>query len=176
VNCNIFINYRRGEDSGVAGRLFDRLEHNFSRNKIFMDVDSIEPGLDFISILKNQVANCDILLALIGQSWLSASDEEGRRRLANQNDFVRVEIASSLAQGPLKRKGDLGDTAVDRGAVQRPFRALTVIKSSQKIFCSWLALSVDTNRRQWAARKRQSGFSHKRRGRETTAWKYWTPA
>jgi hypothetical protein len=64
-----------------------------------MDVDSIEPGLDFTSILKNQVASCEILLALIGQSWLSASDDEGRRRLANPNDFVRIEIANGLAHG-----------------------------------------------------------------------------
>ena len=63
-----------------------------------MDVDSIAPGEDFVSILEARVAECDVLLALIGRGWLTATDEVGRRRLDNAKDFVRIEIATALTQ------------------------------------------------------------------------------
>jgi TIR domain-containing protein/sulfatase-modifying factor enzyme 1 len=94
----IFISYRRGQDAGFAGRLFDRLERTFRRKALFMDVDSIAPGQDFVSILEARVAECDVLLALIGRGWLTATDEAGRRRLDNAEDFVRIEIATALTQ------------------------------------------------------------------------------
>jgi len=94
----IFINYRRGEDSGFAQALFIRLEQAFVQGRLFMDVDSIAPGTDFVRHLEAQVAQCDVLLALIGGSWLEAADGEGRRRLDDADDFVRIEIASALRQ------------------------------------------------------------------------------
>jgi flagellar biosynthesis GTPase FlhF len=98
VGGTIFISYRRGQDAGFAGRLFDRLERTFRRKALFMDVDSIAPGQDFVSILETRVAECEVLLALIGRGWLIATDEAGRRRLDNPEDFVRIEIATALAQ------------------------------------------------------------------------------
>jgi hypothetical protein len=87
----IFINYRRGDDPGFTGRLFDRLEDAFPPEQLFMDVDSIAPGLDFVRVLEEQVAACDIFLAVIGQHWLDARDAAGNRRLDNPGDFVRIE-------------------------------------------------------------------------------------
>jgi formylglycine-generating enzyme required for sulfatase activity len=98
MSDTIFICYRRG-DAAVAGRLYDRLEHTFGPQRLFMDVDNIAPGEDFVAVLKTQVAACDVLLALIGRGWLTATDKTGRRRLDNPDDFVRIEIASGLAQG-----------------------------------------------------------------------------
>ena len=95
----IFISYRRGEDAAAAGRLYDRLERIFESQQLFMDVDNIPPGEDFVSVLKTQVAACDVLLALIGRGWLTATDMTGRHRFDNPDDFVRIEIASGLAQG-----------------------------------------------------------------------------
>ena len=92
----IFINYRRGDDPGFAGRLFDRLEDAFKPEQLFMDVDSIPPGQDFVQVLTDQVAKCDVLLAVIGQSWISASNNAGTRRLDDPNDFVRIEIEAGL--------------------------------------------------------------------------------
>src|SRR5512132_3204187 len=94
----IFICYRR-EDAAGAGRLYDRLEHTFGPQRLFMDVDNIPPGEDFVAVLKTQVAACDVLLALIGRGWLTATDMTGLCRLDNPDDFVRIEIASGLAQG-----------------------------------------------------------------------------
>src|SRR5215831_14080713 len=94
----IFINYRRGDDPGNTGRLFDRLQEAFQPEQLFMDVDNIAPGLDFVRVLEDQVAKCDVLLAIIGKGWIDAGDATGARRLDNPEDFVRIEIDSALKQ------------------------------------------------------------------------------
>ena len=94
--AGIFINYRRDDAFGVAGRLFDRLAQNFPRSQIFMDVDTMKPGLDFAKQLDEQVARCDVVLAVIGPGWLNATDEKGRRKIDLPRDYVRIELASAL--------------------------------------------------------------------------------
>jgi tetratricopeptide (TPR) repeat protein len=95
----IFINYRRGDEPGFTQALFARLEQAFPSDQLFMDVDNIPPGEDFVRMLDTQVAQCDALLAVIGKGWLNATDENGNRRLDDPNDFVRIEIESALKQG-----------------------------------------------------------------------------
>lgn len=92
----VFISYRRDDSAGHAGRVHDRLTREFGRDLLFMDVDAIPLGENFIKILREQVAKCDVLLALIGPNWLTAHDEDGNRRLSNPSDFVRIEIATAL--------------------------------------------------------------------------------
>ena len=99
MSGQIFISYRRDDASYPAGRLYDRLSTRFSHNQIFMDVDTIEPGIDFVKALEESVAACDVLIAVIGGRWLISSDEKGRPRLDNPKDFVRVEIATALKRG-----------------------------------------------------------------------------
>jgi TIR domain len=91
----IFINYRRDDAPGVAGRLYDHLIRSFPRRDLFMDVDAIKPGLDFVKQLDNQVSHCDVLLALIGPKWLSEENERSKR-LHSDRDYVRIEIAAAL--------------------------------------------------------------------------------
>lgn len=92
----IFINYRRDDAAGAAGRLYDHLARSFSHGSLFMDVDAMKPGRDFVKQLDDQVARCDALLAIIGPRWFNASDEKGQRRLDTARDYVRIEIASAL--------------------------------------------------------------------------------
>lgn len=94
----IFINYRRGDDPGHTGRLFDRLQGVFQPEQLFLDVDNIAPGLDFVRVLNERVAECDILLAVIGKGWIDARDPNGKRRLEDPDDFVRIEIELALNQ------------------------------------------------------------------------------
>jgi WD40 repeat protein len=94
----IFINYRRGDDPGFTGRLFDRLQEVFEPECLFMDVDNIAAGLDFVRVVEEQVAQCDVLLAVIGKAWIDAHDATGTRRLESPDDFVRIEIESALKQ------------------------------------------------------------------------------
>jgi hypothetical protein len=93
----IFISYRRDDSAGYAGRLFDYLSARFGPRNVFMDIDTIEPGDDFRKVVRNAVGSCDVVLVMIGKQWLNITDAQGRRRLEDQNDWVRVEIATALA-------------------------------------------------------------------------------
>jgi hypothetical protein len=92
----VFISYRRDDSAGHAGRVHDRLEREFGRDLLFMDVDSVPLGVNFATVLSEEVAKCDVLLAVIGPNWLNARDDDGSRRLDNPHDFVRIEIGAAL--------------------------------------------------------------------------------
>src|ERR1022692_1821807 len=94
----IFLNYRREETAYAAGWLYDRLAERFGGGQIFKDVDSIELGDDFVEKITRAVGSCDVLLALIGDRWLTIKGADGRRRLDDPEDFVRVEIEAALAR------------------------------------------------------------------------------
>jgi hypothetical protein len=114
MSGKIFINYRRGDDPGNTGRLFDRLHDALGAERLFMDVDSIKPDMDFVSVLDEQIEQCDVLLAIIGKGWIGASDLSGARRLDDPKDFVRNEIASALAKRKWVIPVLLGDTRMPR--------------------------------------------------------------
>lgn len=99
MTTKVFISYRRDDSAGHAGRVHDRLEREFGRDLLFMDVDAIPLGADFVDVLGAEVAKCDVLLAIIGPNWLNAKDASGKRRLEDENDFVRIEIAQALQRG-----------------------------------------------------------------------------
>jgi len=116
----IFISYRRDDTAGYAIALFTKLSEHFGRDRIFMDIDTIEPGLDFVEAIEQAVGSCDALIALIGKQWLSITDETGSRRLDDTYDIVRLEIATALARNvrviptlvhgaPMPRADDLPD-------------------------------------------------------------------
>ena len=94
----IFVSYRRQETSHLAGRLYDRLADRFGEGQVFIDVDPIEPGVDFAEEISRAVAICKVLLAVIGPNWLTAADEQGHRRLDDPDDIVRLEIEDALAR------------------------------------------------------------------------------
>lgn len=92
----IFINYRRMDTEGYVGRLYDHLIPKLKPENIFMDVKDIEPGADFVQILEDAVAQCEVFIAAIGPHWLTLTDDSGERRLDQWNDFVRIEIESAI--------------------------------------------------------------------------------
>ena len=97
VMKGIFISYRREDTAGYAGRLYDRLAAHFGPDRVFMDVEGIEPGVDFVDALERAVGSCEVLIVLIGKDWLVA-DGAGKRRLDDPADFVRIETAAALAR------------------------------------------------------------------------------
>ncbi len=92
----IFISYRRNDSAGHTGRIYDRLRSEFGQDALFMDVDAIPLGANFVHVLREEVAKCDVFLAIIGPGWLDSRDDDGHRRLDNPTDFVRVEISTAL--------------------------------------------------------------------------------
>jgi TIR domain len=96
ARSRIFLNYRREDTRGYAGRLYDRLSSHFSEEQIFRDIDAIPAGLDYLDYVERVVGQCDMMLVLIGETWISIKDAQGRRRLDNPRDLVRLEIAAAL--------------------------------------------------------------------------------
>ena len=96
----IFLSYRREDAAGFALALFGRLEQSFSSERLFMDVEGgIGAGQDFVRVIEDEVSLCDVMLVLIGPDWMTVTDEAGRRRLENPEDFVRVEVELALKFG-----------------------------------------------------------------------------
>jgi formylglycine-generating enzyme required for sulfatase activity len=91
----ILISYRREDSADVTGRIYDRLIQVFPQS-VFRDVDSIPLGVDFRTYLDEQVARCDVFLAVIGRDWMKAKGRKGKSRLEDPGDFVRIEIESAL--------------------------------------------------------------------------------
>ena len=96
---SIFISYRRSDSIAETGRIYDRLESEFGRDHVFKDVDSIPFGVDFAEYLDQAVSRCQVVLVIIGQTWLMVAESDGTRRLDNPDDFMRIEVESALRRG-----------------------------------------------------------------------------
>lgn len=94
---DIFISYRREDSEWAAGRVADSLMREFGEDRVFLDTSSIRPGKDFPKVIKDRIKATNIMLVIIGKRWLIAShDESGIRRLDDEEDYVRWEIALAL--------------------------------------------------------------------------------
>jgi hypothetical protein len=94
--ATIFISYRREDSSGYAGRLHDRLVSRFGSERMFRDIDNIEPGVDFVEVINRVLAQCGVMLVVVGPRWLTCADSAGRRRIDNASDYHRMEIEAGL--------------------------------------------------------------------------------
>jgi TIR domain len=94
----VFISYRRDDAAGYAGRVEEALERRLGRGSVFRDVFDIPPGEDFISAIRAHLAGARSVLVLIGPRW-AGSDAQGRRRIDDERDFVRLEVAVALDSG-----------------------------------------------------------------------------
>ncbi len=92
----LFISYRRADSKAVSGRIYDRLVTAFGKKAIFKDIDNIPPGTDFRQVLRDATAECRVMLVVIGPHWLTVTDAQGKRRLDDPDDFVRIEVESGL--------------------------------------------------------------------------------
>ncbi len=95
----IFISYRRVGALVHARALFERLRNEFGPNEVFIDLEGIDYGIDFVDVLNEQLTGCQVMLALIDPQWASATDRQGRRRIDREHDFVRTEIVTALSRG-----------------------------------------------------------------------------
>jgi hypothetical protein len=92
----IFLSYRRNNTSGYAGRLADSLERHFGGGSVFQDVEAIAPGSNFVQAIDTAIARCEVLVVLIGDTWLTERGADGKPRLSDPSDFVRLEVAAGL--------------------------------------------------------------------------------
>jgi TIR domain len=98
----IFISYRRGNESSFAGRLYDNLRLHYGADQVFIDVDNIEFGVDFTKVIDQKLAQCRVLLVIVGKDWTSVAGSDGRPRLEDPNDFVRIEVQAALSRDDVR--------------------------------------------------------------------------
>jgi hypothetical protein len=95
--AKVFISYRRDDSSGYAHAIHGRLLQHFSKDQVFMDVDTVELGVNFVRTIEKAVGECDVMVALIGKRW-AGGEPGGTSRLDNTEDYVRLEVATALAR------------------------------------------------------------------------------
>ena len=93
---NVFVSYRRSDSGPYAQLLYDALSERFGRPAVFWDLDSIAIGRDFVDAVNEWLDRSDILIVVIGPSWLDTADDTGQRRLDDPGDHVRLEIETAL--------------------------------------------------------------------------------
>jgi hypothetical protein len=89
--------------------LRDRLAADLGADQVFFDVDSIDLGADFRDVIASTLAACDVVIVLIGPTWLS-SGADGARRIDDEHDVHRIEVAirpENAASLSVARKLDL---------------------------------------------------------------------
>jgi TIR domain len=91
----VFISYRREDTAAHAGRLYDAMVARFGQGNVFMDVD-MAPGVDFVERITEAVAGTHVLIVVMGPRWATVADEQGRPRIADPEDFVRLEVETAL--------------------------------------------------------------------------------
>jgi DNA-binding beta-propeller fold protein YncE len=97
----VFISYRREETSAHAGRVHDAMVERFGEESVFMDIE-LEPGVDFVERITQAVAACHVLLVVMGPKWATLSNGDSRARLADPQDFVRLEVETALRRDDVR--------------------------------------------------------------------------
>jgi TIR domain len=91
----VFVSYRRLDSAAYAGRLYDAMVARFGERNVFMDLD-LAPGVDFVERITEAVSGCQVLIEIIGPTWATVKNEEGEVRIADPEDFVRLELEIAL--------------------------------------------------------------------------------
>lgn len=94
----IIVSYRRSDSAAITGRIFDRLVDRYGEESVFMDIDRIPFGTDFRHHIQDALRDADILLAVIGPGWIGKT-ADGKSRIIDEADPVKVEIEAALKQG-----------------------------------------------------------------------------
>jgi len=136
VAGRIFINYRRDDSAPHALSIAQYMERAFGARNVFIDIDRMRAGQKFPEVLERRLAECKVMIVVIGPAWLEASDEGGARRLDDADDWVRLEIARALAR-------DITVIPVTVGGARLPKRSELPVELSTLL--DYHAVAVTTN-------------------------------
>lgn len=96
---NIFINYRRADSAYQTDRLCELLSKYLQKPKkqLYMDIESTALGVDYIEVISEKISECDVMLTLIGEEWLTLQrPNTDVTRIHEDSDLVRKEIRTAL--------------------------------------------------------------------------------
>ena len=130
---HIFISYRHSDCQAQANGLHDGLVHRLRNASLFMDLDSIPPGVDFEQHIRDEIRRSDVILVMIGDNWLDDRPGTNRRRIDEPNDFVRLEIENALAMPgvriiPVLVEGAQMPAAEELPSVDSPTRTTACVR------------------------------------------------
>lgn len=97
----VFFSYRRDDSTVHADLLYVLLQREVPDAYIFRDSDTLSPGVLFPDVINENIAACDIMVAIIGRKWLGAKRSTPTRRIDLADDWVRREVAAALQLGKL---------------------------------------------------------------------------
>ena len=95
----VFVSYRRDDAAHITGRIADAIAARIGRDRVFVDVDSVAPGEDFVRKIESSIHASGTFIAVVGSNWLSAATPQGQRRIDLDGDFIRLEVRTALAAG-----------------------------------------------------------------------------
>ena len=78
TGARVFISYRRDDAAGEAGRLADHLQKRFGADRVFLDIETIEPGTDFVQVLQRSLKETAAVLVVIGRQWVDIATPRAR--------------------------------------------------------------------------------------------------
>lgn len=96
ISVGLFLSYRRDDSAAYTGRLYDSLCDRLEPEKIFMDLDNIPGGANFAEVLRDAIDSAEVMVVVIGPTWLTLTDADGNPRIHDPEDFVYLEIAQAL--------------------------------------------------------------------------------
>ncbi len=94
--AKIFVNYRRAESLKDARHLAALIDKGPFRGRIFIDLKGLDGAPDWLHELERQVAASDAMISVICPDWAEVRDRDGKRRIDNDKDFVRFELAEAF--------------------------------------------------------------------------------
>src|SRR5262245_28438199 len=94
----IFISYRRSDSAAIVLHIYDRLAGRYKAESVFRDINKMPLGKNFYDHIKEELAGCDVVLAVIGPQWLGI-DAQGHSRIQQSDDPVRLEVEAALQSG-----------------------------------------------------------------------------
>ena len=130
----VFISYRHSDGGGWAGRLNDHLALRFGDNVIWRDVNNLEAGKKFLPQILKQIKASDAVLVVIGPHWL----KDGRRRLQDPEDVLRVEIAHALKSRAVVIPVRVGGASMPESReIPKPIRDLVALQGIELTDLDW---------------------------------------
>lgn len=135
----IFINYRRRDSGTFSNWLAESLKLSFGKQNVFIDGKSIRTGDNWSNKIDLALEKASVILVIIGSEWLTLQDESGKRRLDNDNDWVKNEIAYGLSNKSTRIIPVLLQDAVlpDKQALPKEIQKLTDFQIARLGLDSW---------------------------------------
>jgi hypothetical protein len=113
MSTKIFLSYRRDDSQAETILIYEALTKHFGKAGVFMDTSTIQAGDTWPERIKTALTDAQLVLAVIihNRDWLGV-DDLGDRRIQQDDDWVRQELALALESGKrlipiLAKDGDI---------------------------------------------------------------------